>query len=354
MKIKSLQIVSENIPLKKPFVISYSENETSTLHFVEIETTNGLKGLGSASPNSQVTGEGDSHCIEALKESKQWLLGEDIREKAKLNLLLEEKLPNTPAARAALDMALWDLFAQHLDLPLYKVLGGNARPLTTSITIGIKTIQESLKEAKEYIKQGFKILKIKCGKNVEEDLERLEKIRELFPSLKIRIDPNQGYTIQQLITLFPHFQRLDIELIEQPLSVKLLNEQRKLDLKTLQTLAADESLVTAKNAVDLGSSPFSCQIFNIKLMKSGGITPALTIATLASIFKKDLMWGCNSESRLSITAALHTALACRNTKYIDLDGHFDLKYDLVSGGFRFEEGSLIPLTNKGLSCIFSH
>ena len=176
----------------------------------------------------------------------------------------------------------------------------------------------------------------------------------MFPSLKIRIDPNQGYTIQQLITLFPHFQRLDIELIEQPLSVKLLNEQRKLDLKTLQTLAVDESLVTAKNAVDLGSSPFSCQIFNIKLMKSGGITPALTIATLASIFKKDLMWGCNSESRLSITAALHTALACRNTKYIDLDGHFDLKYDLVSGGFRFEEGSLIPLTNKGLSCMFSH
>ena len=99
-----------------------------------------------------------------------------------------------PAARAAIDMALYDLMAKHLNLPLVDVLGCAHRSLPTSITIGIESIRESLEEAQEYLRRGFRILKVKIGKSIEEDLERLHKLREnVGQKITIRVDINQGY-----------------------------------------------------------------------------------------------------------------------------------------------------------------
>jgi L-alanine-DL-glutamate epimerase-like enolase superfamily enzyme len=81
-------------------------------------------------------------------------------------------------------------------------------------------------------------------------------------------------------------------------------------------------------------------IYNIKLMKCGGLVGALGIANIAYNAAIDLFWGCNDESIISITAALHVAYACPNTKYIDLDGSFDLAEDLVKGGFEIVDGAM--------------
>jgi len=112
-------------------------------------------------------------------------------------------------------------------------------------------------------------------------------------------------------------------------------------------VAADESLHDDTNAVELAKTG-RCGIFNIKLMKCGGLYQANKIAKVAEEYGIDLMWGCNDESRLSIAAAMHLAYANSRTRYLDLDGSFDLARDLVSGGFRLNEGKLEPLEKPGL------
>ncbi len=113
---------------------------------------------------------------------------------------------------------------------------------------------------------------------------------------------------------------------------------------------ADESLQDTGNALKLAVSPIPFGIFNIKLMKCGGITPALQIAEIANLAIIDLMWGCMDESIISITAALHAALASRATRYLDLDGSLDLARDLVSGGFILKDGYLSVNETPGLGC----
>ncbi len=92
------------------------------------------------------------------------------------------------------------------------------------------------------------------------------------------------------------------------------------------------------------------QIYNIKLMKCGGINAALQIAEIANLAGIDLMWGCMDESIISISAALHAALASPATRYLDLDGSLDLARDIVSGGFVLNDGYLSVNENPGLGC----
>ena len=113
-------------------------------------------------------------------------------------------------------------------------------------------------------------------------------------------------------------------------------------------IAADESLLTPENALDLVTPPIASGIFNIKLMKCGGVSQALKIADIAGQAKIDLFWGCNDEGIVSITAALHAAFACANTKYIDLDGSLDLGRDEVKGGFILKDGIMSCSDKPGL------
>jgi L-alanine-DL-glutamate epimerase-like enolase superfamily enzyme len=112
-----------------------------------------------------------------------------------------------------------------------------------------------------------------------------------------------------------------------------------------QQVAADESLCTEQDASILAAPPSAVGIFNIKLMKCGGIHAALRIARVAQSAGVALMWGCMDESIISISAALHAAFACPSTKYLDLDGSLDLARDVVEGGFVLEDG-LMSISDK--------
>ena len=112
--------------------------------------------------------------------------------------------------------------------------------------------------------------------------------------------------------------------------------------------AADESLLNAKNALRFTHSPRPFGIYNVKLMKCGGIFPALQIAEIAHLANVDLMWGCMDESIVSISAALHAALASPATRYVDLDGSLNLSRDLVEGGFELKNGELTITDKPGL------
>jgi L-alanine-DL-glutamate epimerase-like enolase superfamily enzyme len=259
------------------------------------------------------------------------------------------KFPKNPSARAALDIALYDAFTKHLGIPLVKYLGQKIQSMPTSNTIGIKNVEETLKEAIDYQKQGFKVLKVKLGKDLPEDIERLVKLREQFgQSMVIRIDANQGYSTAQTIEFYNKTKHLNIELIEQPLPAKAVEEMKQLPDEIKAKIAADESLISPKDALTLIKQPKAAGIFNIKLMKCGGVSQGLKIADIALHEGVELFWGCNDESIVSITAALHAAFACSNTKYIDLDGSLDLAKDEVKGGFILKDGVMHCSDKPGL------
>jgi L-alanine-DL-glutamate epimerase-like enolase superfamily enzyme len=350
MRIKDIKVWKADLVNTKPYTIAFKTVDEVLNVFVEITLENGITGLGAGNPSEYVTGEFLDSTMSVLSGNNlDFLARRDIREIHQLTFEVWEKFPKNPAARAAIDIALYDAFTKFLGVPLVKFLGQKIKSLPTSNTIGIKNVEETLKEAEEYGQRGFTILKVKLGKDAEEDLERIIKLRERFgKKFVIRIDANQGYTIEDTIAFFRKTRELDVELIEQPLPAKKVDELKKLPEEIRRVIAADESLISVKDALELIKPPRAAGIFNIKLMKCGGISQALKIADIGLNEGVDLFWGCNDESIISITAALHTAFACANTKYIDLDGSLDLGKDIVKGGFILKDGVMSCSDKPGL------
>ena len=350
MKITRVEAWKESLPLSRPYTIAFKTVSAVDLYFARIVTDAGVEGLGSAAPTEDITGETSEACAAALAETgPAQLKGRDPRHLGTLTRLLKTYLRATPAARAALDMALYDLVARHLQVPLVDFLGRRRDALPTSITIGIKSTEEALAEADEYLGRGFRCLKVKLGHDPDEDTERLHKLREhVGPGILIRIDANQGYSLEEAQRIAAVATTLDIEFIEQPLPGDAVDTMRLLPPNVARVMAADESLHDEQDALALAQPPIPFGIYNIKLMKCGGVTSGLGIAAVAETAGLHLMWGCMDESVISIAAALHTAYACPATRHLDLDGSFDLSRDLASGGFTLHEGLLHVLDEPGL------
>jgi L-alanine-DL-glutamate epimerase-like enolase superfamily enzyme len=350
MKISKATCWTEKLALTRPYTIAYERIESVQNLFVHLQAQDGSVGLGVASPAEEVTGEGVQECRQALADNLDVLLsGTDIRHLKTRLRDIEKAMPGAPAARAAIDMALHDLWAKHLGLPLVDLLGRVHRSLPTSITIGIESVEETLEEAAEYIGRGFRILKVKIGRTMEEDVERLHRIRQkMGREIIIRVDANQGYSVGQFENFLKQTASLELEFIEQPLEARDLDGMRRLPAAVRKRVAADESLLDARDALTCLGPPRPFGIYNIKLMKCGGIAPAMQIAEIARLAGIDLMWGCMDESIVGIAAALHAALASPATRYLDLDGHLDLARDLVTGGFVLKDGELGLTDSPGL------
>lgn len=353
MKIKQIRVSKKDLRLTRPYTIAYKTISAVENGIIELVSDSGVTGLGSLNPVVEVTGETLEQALGALgADGLGWLEGrriDTIEEFKAIIKTIRQKTSASSSARAGLEMALYDLFTQSLDLPLVKFLGQKIRRMPTSVTIGIKDMADTLLEAKEYTGRGFKILKIKLGVSPEADLERLTKLREVYGNkIGLIVDINQGYNLQQLLTFCDKVKNMYIPLIEQPLKAGQEATMQQLPRPVKRLLAADESLLTPRDALKLAESPAACGFFNIKLMKCGGITEALEIAAIAARSGIGLMWGCNDESRISIAAALHTAFSCSQTRYIDLDGSFDLAEDVVAGGFILKDGMMSLRDKPGL------
>ncbi len=351
MKITKISSRVEDFGLTRPYAIAFDTADSVENVILRVETDAGLSGAGAASPAPHVTGETHEACAAALSpDSLAWLVGRDVRRLPALCRELARRLSAAPAARAAVDMALHDLLAQRLGVPLVDMLGRAHDRLSTSITIGIKGVAETLAEAEEYVGRGFRVLKVKTGLSLEEDIERLRRVREKYPqaAVRIRADANQGYTGEQTLRFFRETERLGLEFLEQPVPAGQVETLRAFPPAIRDRIAADESLLSDQDAFSLAMPPRAAGIFNIKLMKCGGIVPAMRIAAVAELAGIDLMWGCMDESAISISAALHTGLASPATRYLDLDGSLDLARDVAEGGFVIEEGVMRTTDGPGL------
>ncbi len=346
MKIEKIEIDLIDIALSRPYTIAYKTTSSIQSLIIKIILKNGTVGIGSSNVSKYVVGLTTEDSFKNSLLYRDKLIGKDIDSFSSIIEDVENEFINDPGSKAAYNIALHDTICKKNDISLGKFLGRKVKNIPTSITVGIKNVEETISEINEYLSKGFQFIKIKLGNQVDEDIERIQKIDDVFGNrIHIRIDANQGWTVKDTIKFCDKTK--NIELIEQPLPVRKLNEYLSFSESIKKVIALDESLVTLGDAIRLSSDNYG-KIFNIKLMKCGGITSGQSIANQALKSNIDLMWGCNDESIISISAALNTALSFENTKYLDLDGSFDLEKDLVSGGFSLNNGILEPIDRPGL------
>ncbi len=350
MKIREVQTRSEVIELSRPYTIAYATRSEVELFFVTLVGDDGTVGVGSASPSEKVTGESVASCRSALEPAGlDWLVGAEVGEIGTLCRRLRRELPRNPAARAALDIALHDLLTRSLGVSLVDYLGRCHDGLLTSVTVGITSVEQTLEDARSYLSDGFRCLKIKLGQSYEEDERRLHALREAIGGeIPVRVDANQGYDVAETLRLGALAERLDLELLEQPLPKDRVDLMRGLPDGLRARIAADESLQSEADALSLAAPEAACGIFNIKLMKSGGVSPGRALAAIGEAGGRRVMWGCNDESVVSIAAALHVAYASPGTAFLDLDGSLELSRDPARGGFEIRDGRMFLTGGPGL------
>ncbi|WP_320044604.1 dipeptide epimerase [uncultured Desulfobacter sp.] len=356
MKIKKVTISRENLELTRPYTIAYDTFTHAENLFVLLETDTGLVGIGAGSPAEDVTNESIDACEKVLKEQACLLFeGLDLVDAVSRLKTMETKMAATPAAMAAMDIALYDLMGKALDRPLVEILGRVHTAMPTSITIGIKSLDEMLAEADEYTGRGFRILKIKIGMDVDQDIERVCRLRvHISKDVRIRVDANQGYDMDQYKKFLAGTSEANLEFVEQPLHVDQTASMAGLSEDERNFSMADECLHNPADAYALLHPPRPFGSFNIKLMKCGGIALGLEIAQIARRCGIGVMWGCMDESRVSIAAALHAAFASPATRYLDLDGSLDLARDMVDEGFVIENGVMRLTDRSGIGVRILH
>jgi L-Ala-D/L-Glu epimerase len=349
MKIKETGLHVRTLLLKDPYSICYESVDRCEIIFLKVETDNGLVGWGCATPVQKVTGETAGETVRLYQEEvESFLKGREISEYAGILEYLGKKLSGKPSIRAMVDMALYDLLARKAGVPLYRFLGGHRDSIPTSITVGIMPVEAALSCAKEFLDKGFRIIKLKGGRNVDEDIEKIRKLREMAgPATGIRFDANQGYSLPDVMKFIRETENIEIEFLEQPTPADNFELLKQVTRQSTIPIMADESLLSAEDALEISRNKCADMV-NIKLMKTGGILEAMEVNSIVKAAGIQVMVGCMDESALGIAAGLHFALASPNVRFADLDGHLDLLEDPFEGMLRIEEGNLISSTAPGL------
>lgn len=353
MKITKLECWPLEMMLSEPYSIAYETFDRCTNVFLRCTTDRGLTGMGCAAPAQEVTGEtAESVCRDFNGIIEPILKGTDPFRYAFILEEIKRLLPGSPATRAMVDMALFDLISRSASVPLYKFMGAYRESIATSITIGILPLTETIEKARKHLREGFFILKIKGGLDLEDDIMKIIRIREMLGyDFKIRFDANQGYSIHEAIRFVEQTRSAHIELMEQPTAVGNADALGKVSQKVHIPVMADESLMSLVDAFNLTRHELTDMI-NIKLMKVGGVFESLHINSVAKAAGVEAMVGCMDESGLAIAAGLHFALSRPNIIYADLDGHLDLIGDPAGNAVVLKNGILYPRQEPGLGLQF--
>jgi L-alanine-DL-glutamate epimerase-like enolase superfamily enzyme len=348
MRVVKVEAWAVPMRLRAPYSIAYETVEEVTNVLVRLHTM-GPVGLGCAAPDLQVTHETPLQVLDSLRGVvAEGLVGSDPLRIAFVLQRLRKDLARQPAALAAVDMALHDLLGKVAGLPVYKLLGGYRSRIRTSVTIGIMDEAGTVEQAGEHVARGFRALKLKGGRDVEGDVERVRAVRRAVgPRVELRFDANQGYSVEEAIRFVEMTRGASLSLIEQPTPRASPDMLGRVTGGVHIPVMADESLMGLRDAFRLVRRGL-VDMVNVKLMKVGGIAEALQINAVARSAGVEVMVGCMDESELAIAAGLHYALARPNIVCADLDGHLDLLDDPTRGAVVLRDGMLRPTGKPGL------
>jgi len=352
MKITDIQFGMLRVPLKTPFKTALRTVDAVEDIVVMINTDTGHVGYGEAPATAVITGDTHGSIVEAIRHYiSPRLIGADIANLNHITQLIQTSMEKNSSAKAAVEIAVYDLFGQLYDAPLYRLLGGGDPVITTDITISVDTIDKMVADSISAVERGFDSLKIKVGKDIGVDIERVKAIYAAVEGRALlRLDANQGWTAKQAVYALQTLEDAGVrlELVEQPVRAQDLDGMRYVTERVHTPIMADESVFGPTQVIELIRMR-AADIINIKLMKTAGISNAIRIADIAAMYELECMIGCMIESSISVSAAVHVAVAKANviTK-IDLDGPSLCTINPVDGGVIFNESEITVTDAPGL------
>lgn len=346
MKITDYSCRRLTMRLKKPIRVALGEISCGDTVLLRLDTDTGLSGYGEGSGVPFVTGEDCGDVLSGVEKLAEAAIGRSPFEPGAIHAAMDAAFTGRSAAKAAIDMALYDLMARAAGLPLYRFLGGSCPAVETDKTITLAAPREMAAEAAELARRGFRHIKIKAGEDPETDIEAVRLIREAAgPEVELKLDANQGWDVRTTQRVMRALGDCGISALEQPLPAADLCGMSRLRGTLGLPLMADESCFgpgDAANILRCGAA----DLINIKLMKSGGLYKARRINAVAEAFGAACMLGCMTESRIGISAAASLAAAERNIRWADLDSAMFFEDSReISGGCVYD-GAWIRLSEE--------
>jgi L-alanine-DL-glutamate epimerase-like enolase superfamily enzyme len=321
-----------DLPLKTPFGIARGTTETSGCVAVEL-THEGTTGYGAVTPSAYYneTAGSVTEALPGLLETVERIA--DPHAGQRIERGLRERAPDRPAARSAVSIAVADLAARDLGVPLYRQWGLDPdRVPPTTYTVGIDPPERMAEKAAAAVDAGFERLKLKLG--TDDDRARFEAVREAVPDAELRVDANAAWDAEEAIEAADWLAEGGVTMLEQPVTAEDIDGLRRVTEATNIPVCADES---CRAATDVPRVADACDVVNVKLVKCGGVRAARRLLLAADAHGLSTMLGCMVESNASIAAAVHLSPL---VDYADLDGALLLDSDPYDGvgldGDRFD------------------
>jgi o-succinylbenzoate synthase len=351
MKITNIRTQTLKAPLKNPFITSLRRVDALEDLVVIIECDDGSIGYGEGAPTPVITGETMGSMVATIEYIKPHVLGREIEDFDTIISLIHSLIIKNTTAKSALEIALYDLKAKSMKLPLYRMLGGTQIKFNTDITISMGEIDKMIADSLDAVSLGYNTLKVKIGDNPQKDVERIVAIHTaLDKNIKLRLDANQGWTAKESVELLHALEKQDIiaEFIEQPVAADDIKGLKYIKERVQTPLLADESIFSVKDARTLLEMQ-AIDYVNIKLAKTAGITQAIELADLSKSFGVKCMIGCMLEGPISVAAGVHMASAKADIiTMLDLDAVSLLASHPVTTSIQFDESTIILSDEVGL------
>ena len=352
MVITKIKVYPIGVKLKKPLQIAKMIRERSSNIIVKIETDEGIEGYGEATSVQFFWGETQGSMKDVVENLLALvLIGEDPTNIITLIDKMNSVIFGNPFAKAAVEMALWDIKGKALGASVYNLLGGFRRksiPVCHAVSYG--TLHDMVQQASELIDQGYKTLKIYCGRDTPEaDLERIRAIRKAVgDKINLYIEINQRWGFKTAVNLLPMLEELQIQFIEQPISSHLRKEMKILRERSPIPIALDESVFTPEDVIMAKEEGLS-DIVNIYVLKAGGIYNAKKALDIADTVKIDAYMGSFNELSISSIAGAHVAATIASLPYpCYLVGPTLYEEDILKEPLDIRDGMLHLTDNPGL------
>ncbi|MET3657936.1 mandelate racemase/muconate lactonizing enzyme family protein [Sporosarcina psychrophila] len=362
MKIAEIEIYAIHLPLYEPFIISYATYDYMPSIIVKITTDTGLVGYGEGVADEHVTGESWKGTFEILKNTlAPKLIGENPMNMERIHELMDAEIYGVPTAKAAIDIACYDVAGKALGVPVYNLLGGRYHeefPITHVLSIAAPEAMAN--EAEERVAAGYRSMKMKVGTNVADDVLRIQAVRErVGEDIAIRVDVNQGW-VNSANTLLglQKLQDCSLDWLEQPVRADDIDGMVEVKSKSSTPMMIDEGLRGVRDMREIIAKRAADKV-NIKLMKCGGIYPATKLAHMAEMAGIECQIGSMVESSIGSAAGFHVAFSKKIITSVELTGplkfskdvgnlHYDVPFIRLSGkpglGIDIDEQVLQELT----------
>ncbi len=317
MKITRITTHQVEIPLKpaRRMISALGQHTVSRYVLVRVETDAGIDGAGEATVMPRWSGEtawGAQAIIDHV--FAPLLLGCDPADVGHIDHLMDRAAANNWFAKSAIEMACWDIQGKDAGKPLFELLGGAVRPLPIRcrFSMGAYPLDRARQRAAELIEEGFTTIKVKVGTDVEEDIARVEAVRQTIgPGHDLVIDANAGWDAPTAIAAMARMESQDVGLFEQPTTKGDFHALAEVRRAIACPVMADDIVFDLADARECLRYE-ACDVISLYPGKNGSIGKSLEIAALAAEHDVACSIGSNLELDVAAAAMCHLVVACRN------------------------------------------